>query len=177
MFEKECEMKIYTKTGDNGTTSLLTGERVKKSCLRVDAYGTVDEANSALGLARASASKQDVQKTILKLQKMMPLLMAELASGKNEKKYITIEHVAELENMIDEFSKKLEPCFIIPGDKISSAFLDLARTTIRRAERETIRLVENEEQDNYKDNNVLPFLNRLSDLCFVLSRFECEDEL
>lgn len=172
-------MKIYTKTGDKGTTGLLTGERVKKSSLQVEAYGTVDEINSALGLARASAIKVDVRETILKLQKMLTLLMAELASSQNDGKnrYITKEHVTELENLIDRFDQKLKPLqgFILPGSNMSSTFLDLARTIARRAERQVLRFLESVCGNNAaEDNNILIVLNRLSDLCFVLSRFECE---
>ena len=174
-------MKIYTKTGDKGTTSLLTGERVKKSSLQVEAYGIVDETNSALGIARASATKPDVAPTILKIQKMLALLMAELASNPNDKnnRYITKEHVTELEALIDQFDQKLKPlkCFILPGDSMSGAFLDLARTTARRAERQVLRLFETPSEGSIiEDNNILTVLNRLSDLCFILSRVECEED-
>ncbi|MDR1702145.1 MAG: cob(I)yrinic acid a,c-diamide adenosyltransferase [Sporomusaceae bacterium] len=170
-------MKVYTKTGDQGMTSLLTGERVKKTSRRVKAYGAVDEINSALGLARASAVKPETKEVIFKLQKMLSLVMADLASDPNDAKsrYITGAQVTELENLIDTFDQKLPPLkeFIIPGANLSSAFLDLARTVARRAERQALKLWESENGENSTEpNQVLIVLNRLSDLCFVLSRFE-----
>ena len=168
--------KVYTKTGDKGTTGLLTGERVKKSSARVEAYGTVDEINSALGLARANSSQPAVKEAVLKLQKMLMLLMADLANSGEQEYYITAEHVAALEQMIDEFDAKLPPlqCFIIPGDTPGAAALDLARTVTRRAERQTLRFKEAEPATQVAEE-LLVCLNRLSDLCFVLSRFEAEN--
>ncbi|MDL2280293.1 cob(I)yrinic acid a,c-diamide adenosyltransferase [Selenomonadales bacterium OttesenSCG-928-I06] len=173
-------MDIYTKTGDKGFTSLLTGERISKASPRVEAYGTVDEINSALGIAKATVLKPEVKKVICSLQKMLILLMAQLASrdkNNNEPSYITIEHVQNLESLIDEFSSKLKPIksFISPGDNLGSAALDLARTVTRRAERQVIRLNETKNEINIeKEDYVLIVLNRLSDLCFVLSRVEAE---
>ena len=165
-------MKVYTKTGDKGTTALLTGERVDKDSLRVETYGTVDEISSALGLARASCTKADVCETIFSLQKLLMLLMAELASVDNENKYITIEQVQLLEETIDKFDEQLPPLkqFIIPGDNASSAALDLARTITRRAERQAIRLSRQEPINEH----LMIALNRLSDLCFVLARVETQ---
>ena len=173
-------MDIYTKTGDKGFTSLLTGERISKASPRVEAYGTVDEINSALGIAKATVIKPEVKKVICSLQKNLILLMAQLASrdkNNNEPSYITIEHVNNLESLIDEFSLKLKPItsFISPGDNLGSAALDLARTVTRRAERQVIRLNETKDELNVeKEDYVLIVLNRLSDLCFVLSRVEAE---
>lgn len=167
--------KVYTKTGDKGTTGLLTGERIKKTSVRVEAYGTIDEVNSALGLARANSTKPEVKETIFKLQKLLMLVMADLASTGNKDHYVTSEHVAALEQMIDEFDAKLPPLknFIVPGDTFGAAALDLARTVTRRAERQTLRLKE-QEVDTDINEHLLISLNRLSDLCFVLSRFESE---
>ena len=167
--------KVYTKTGDKGTTGLLTGERVKKTSARVEAYGTVDEINSALGLARANCTKPEVKEAILKLQKLLMLIMADLASGDDKEQYVTTEHVTALEQMIDEFDAKLPPLksFIIPGDTPGAAALDLARTVTRRAERQTLRFKE-VEADAKVAEPLLISLNRLSDFCFVLSRFEAE---
>lgn len=165
-------MKVYTKTGDKGTTSLLSGERVEKDCLRVEAYGTVDEITSVLGLARSMCIKTEVQETILKLQKLLMALMAELATKGSSGKYISAEHINILEQTIDSFEAKLPPLkeFIIPGDTNGSAALDMARTTTRRAERQVIRLSKEEPVSE----TVLIILNRLSDLCFVLARIERE---
>lgn len=165
-------MKIYTKTGDKGTTGLLTGERVDKDSLRVEAYGTIDEVNSALGLSRALCTHPDVKKTIFDIQKLLMLIMAELASTKLEKPYITDEHVKQIENIIDKYNALLAPLkeFLIPGDNHGAAALDIARTTTRRAERQVLRLSRQESVNE----NVLIVLNRLSDLCFTLSRVETE---
>ena len=109
-------MSITTKTGDHGETSLLTGERVKKSGLRVDTYGTLDEVDSALGLARAFSDKDVVAERILQLQRKMPALMADFASCGKEPR-ITMEDVHELEDWCDDVESDLpeEHAFIIPG--------------------------------------------------------------
>ncbi len=165
-------MKIYTKTGDKGTTGLLTGQRVDKDNLRVEAYGNVDEINSALGLARSSVVNVEVKQTILELQKLLMSLMAELASVDSQNHYINDEHVKLIEETIDKYDAKLPALlhFLIPGESLGAAALDIARTTARRAERQVIRLAKVETVDN----NVLLLLNRLSDLCFILSRAETE---
>ena len=167
--------KVYTKTGDKGTTGLLTGERIKKISARVEAYGSVDEVNSALGLSRANCVKPEVTEAIVKLQKLLMLVMADLASVNAAQSYVTADHVTALEQLIDEFDAKLPPLkhFIMPGDTPGAAALDLARTTTRRAERQTLRL-QAEEPENKINEHLLISLNRLSDLCFVLSRFEVE---
>lgn len=154
-------MSITTKTGDHGETSLLTGERVKKSGLRVDTYGTLDEVDSALGLARAFSDKDDVAERILQLQRKMPALMADFASCGKEPR-ITMEDVHELEDWCDDVESDLpeEHAFIIPGGSQSGAMLDLARTTARRAEAEDVAASD------------LVYLNRLSDYCYLLMRLE-----
>lgn len=164
-------MKVYTKTGDKGTTSLLTGERVDKDSLRVEAYGTVDEITSALGLARALCKKEEVIEIVLNLQRLLMALMAELASTGEKADYIKKEHIDILEKTIDSFEEKLPPLkeFLIPGDTPGAAALDMARTTARRAERQVLRLAKAEPVNDA----VIITLNRLSDLCFVLMRFEC----
>ena len=108
---------VYTKTGDKGTTGLYTGERINKSSVRVDVYGTIDEIDSVLGMARASVLNEEVRETIYLLQKYLWLLMADVASL-NKDSNITDDHVSELENIIDDYDKKLEPLskFIVPGD-------------------------------------------------------------
>lgn len=162
-------MSITTKTGDNGETSLLTGERVKKSGLRVDTYGTLDEVDSALGLARAFSDKDDVAERILKLQRKLPALMADFASCGTEPR-ITMEDVREIESWCDDVESDLpeEHAFIIPGGSQSGAMLDLARTTARRAERCACRLAEAEEVA--ASDSI--YLNRLSDYCYLLMRLE-----
>lgn len=165
-------MKVYTKTGDKGTTSLLTGERVDKDSLRVEAYGTVDEITSALGLARALCKKDQVRETIFNVQRLLMSVMAELASSGDQVAYIKSEHVDLLEKTIDSFEEKLPPLkeFIIPGNTPGAAALDIARTTTRRAERQVLRLAKIEPVSEF----IVITLNRLSDLCFVLMRFELE---
>lgn len=164
-------MGVYTKTGDKGMTGLFTGERVDKDSLRVEAYGTVDEMNSALALARAFSKKEFVVKKIYEIQKLNMLIMAELASI-NADAYIKSERIDEVEKTIDDIEAQLPLLkeFIVPGATQGGAALDLARTIIRRAERSVLKLskVENVNGD------ILILLNRLSDLCFVLMRLEEE---
>ena len=162
-------MSVYTKTGDDGTTGLYTGERVPKNSLRVQVYGTIDEANSALAMSRAFAQNADVKDKIYKLQKLMPLLMADLASL-NQSPLIKEEHIKQLETEIDEMEAALPrlTAFIVPGDSQASAFLDLARTITRRAERKFLTLAQKEE--THKIDEI--FLNRVSDYCFMLMRVE-----
>ena len=162
-------MSICTKTGDKGTTSLFTGERVAKNSLRVQAYGTVDEVSSALGLARAFAQKEEVKQLLLELEQTNLKLMADLASI-TDKYYINNEIISNIDQKIVEFEAKLPAltAFIMPGNTQSGAFL--ARTTTRRAEREVLTLAEKEAINE----NVKIYLNRLSDLCFLLMRVEEE---
>lgn len=165
-------MKIYTKTGDKGTTGLYTGERVEKDGMRVEAYGNVDEINSALGMARAQVRNAEVRKTILELQKLlMQQVMSDLASVGKES-YTTSQHVTWLEGLIDSYTSQLAPLnhFIVPGDNLGAAALDVARTTTRRAERQVWRLARQEQVDE----TLIVVLNRLSDLCFTLARIESE---
>ena len=162
-------MKIYTKTGDAGTTSLYTGERVEKNSLRVQVYGAIDEADSALGLARAFVEVDDVREKVFAVQKILPRLMADFASL-NREATITVDDVAKLESEMDALESSLPPLreFLIPGASKGGAFLDLARTITRRAERLACELAKSEpvhEVDKI-------FLNRLSDYCFLLMRRE-----
>ena len=131
-------MGVYTKTGDKGQTSLFTGERVDKDSLRVETYGTIDEMNSALGMARAFCENEDVKTRIYLLQKNVSLFMADLASLGSEP-YIKEFNIQELESEIDEIEGIVGPlaCFLVPGDSKGGAMLDLARTIARRAERQT----------------------------------------
>lgn len=160
---------IYTKTGDKGLTSLYTGERVDKNCLRVQTYGAIDEADSALGLARAFAEVDDVREKIFAVQKLLPRLMADFASL-NQEPLITFDDVKNLETEMDALENSLPPLreFIIPGNSKGGAFLDLARTITRRAERLACELAKSERV--HEVDKI--FLNRLSDYCFLLMRKE-----
>ncbi len=163
---------VYTRTGDKGTTGLYTGERVPKQSLRVEAYGTIDEITSALGLARANVKRDDVRETIYQVQKLLMSVMADVASLNLPEPYIKEEHVKLFEETIDKYDSMLQPLahFIVPGDTVGAAALDIARTTTRRAERCLLRLAETEPVNQ----QVLICLNRLSDLCFILARVETE---
>lgn len=162
-------MSIYTKTGDAGETGLYTGERVRKSSLRVAVYGTVDELDSVLGLARAFVAKAEVRERVLALQKKLPALMADLASRAQEA-MIAEADVAAIEQAMDELEGRLPPLtsFLVPGDTQGGAALDHARTVTRRAERLFCRLAEEEEVHDTDRR----YLNRLSDYCFLLMRLE-----
>ena len=162
---------IYTKSGDAGMTGLYTGERVRKSSLRVEAYGTIDEADAALGVARANSKTTEVRQDTEQIQRWMGLLMADVASL-NCEATITENHVIYLEQLIDKYDNRLQPLtkFLIPGDTPTGAFFDLSRTVVRRAERLLWKLNE-VETVNAVD---IRFLNRLSDICFTFSRAEQE---
>jgi len=167
-------MKIYTKTGDHGTTGLLSGERIPKDSLRVEAYGCVDELNSALGMARALCTDAECKEIILEVQKLLLLIMAELAqAGDNSTPYINNDKVTQLESAMDVIDAKLPPLrqFIIPGNSPCSAALDIARTVCRRAERQIWRLA---RQEKVREP-LLVVMNRISDLCFLLSRYVDEN--
>lgn len=165
----------FSKKGDRGFTSLLGGQRIPKSGPRPEAYGTLDEASSALGLARAAATRLKTKEIILDLQKDLLILGAELATvAEDMKKYsyqITTEHIARLEGLIEELQVevKLKNEFILPGATMASAAIDLARAIVRRAERKAVRLFQEKIIDNV---DVLRFLNRLADLLFTLARYE-----
>lgn len=167
--------KVTTRTGDTGYTGLIGKERVPKWDGRPDTFGTLDEATSALGIARAVTANPRVKEAILALQRELYLLMAELAlspeayEGSDFK--ITEEHVLGLERLSEELKAEVEigNVFVIPGETLPSAALDLARTVVRRGERLAARL----HHDGVISNEyVLSYLNRLSDLLFVLARYE-----
>ena len=171
-------MRIYTKTGDDGTTGLLYGGRISKADPAAEAYGTVDEAVAALGLARALADSTEVRSLILKLQRDLFVVGADLATNPDERQRLKpgvsrIDEgmVAELESRIDALVAQhpLPREFIVPGANPLSAALDLARSTVRRAER---RSVEMREHGAAVSANALKYLNRLSDLLFVMARWQ-----
>ena len=166
-------MKVYTKTGDKGTTGLFTGQRVPKDSLRVEVYGTVDEADAAFGLARALSSKEDVRNKVVFAQKILWALMADFASIGGEQR-VKSEQVIEIEQYIDAVDKALPQLtsFVIPGDTPASSALHLARTVIRRAERQAWKLAKEETVNEAS----LLLLNRLSDFAFVLARREIQED-
>ena len=166
-------MKIYTKTGDSGQTSLYGGERVAKFSQRVEAYGTVDEGNSAIGMARATLQDVELDAVLAELQNALFDVGADLATpigSKYEKNLVRIDSqdVTRLENLIDQYQLECPEFknFIHPGGTPPAAALHLARTITRRAEREVLRLEEQEPSNH----DVVLYLNRLSDFLFILSR-------
>jgi len=167
--------KVTTGTGDTGYTSLLGNQRVPKYDARPDTYGTVDEATSALGLARAACTDQRVCEVILHMQRDLYVLMAELATPAENLEAVGMrmmpEQVGWLETTENELKAEVEipNKFVIPGDSPDGAALDLARTIIRRAERMTAKLLHEGVISNVE---TVRYLNRLSDLLFVLARFE-----
>ncbi len=164
-------MKIYTRGGDAGTTSLFNGERVAKCHPRVMAYGSVDELNAHLGFARSAGPEMQVDQILERLQVLLFTLGADLATPPGERavKRISDQHVAELEQEIDSMQETLPrlKSFIIPGGSASAAALHIARCVCRRAEREALLLPAGEI-----GNPSLVFLNRLSDHLFVLARLQ-----
>jgi cob(I)alamin adenosyltransferase len=176
-------VKIYTRKGDDGTTSLWYGGRVAKTNPRTEAYGSIDEANAALGVARALCrdNQADMRSAILSLQRDLFVAGAELATapdaaGRLEEgvSRVTEGMVDALEVDIDRFMNQVDlpPHFVIPGGTELSAALDVARTAIRRAER---RVVELRDAEGLASDTVLRFLNRASDLAFAMARFADEE--
>jgi len=166
--------KVTTGTGDTGYTGLLGEQRVPKYDPRPDTFGTVDEATSALGLARAASTDPKVKDIIYQVQQELYLLMGELATPpENYEKMglrMTIEHVQRLEQVEESIKQEVQipNKFIIPGDSLDGAALDLARTIIRRAERMAVKLLHDGVIQN---SEVVRYLNRLSDLIFILARY------
>jgi cob(I)alamin adenosyltransferase len=169
--------KIYTRSGDDGTTSLGSRERVPKDALRVQAYGTVDELNSTIGVAIASGLCDRLAELLPVIQNELFHLGSDLSFYKEDKeKYgipqIETRHVAKLEAAIDAMSEVVGPLenFILPGGSIGAAHLQVARTVCRRAERQAITLAR--EEGGEFNTNVIRYLNRLSDALFVMARYE-----
>ena len=174
-------MKIYTKTGDKGQTSLFGGQRVSKNHPRVESYGAVDELNAALGMSRAEPISEDLDSVLEALQAELFTLGADLAtppSVDERCQRILEKDILRLEDWIDQFDAKLPALtrFILPGGNRAGANLHLARTICRRAERLTIGLAS--EQLDLASSLELPiqYLNRLSDLLFVLARTACDQD-
>lgn len=165
-------MKIYTKTGDNGTTSLFDGQRVRKDNLRVETYGTVDELNSIIGLAIAFDVPQQMKNDLMRINNDLFVLGGDLATPMNKQSKvnrINEQHINWLEQKIDEYTERLPQLrnFILPGGSQSAAFLHQARTVCRRLERIAVSLSEIEDIGQF----VLIYINRLSDYLFVAARF------
>lgn len=167
-------MKLYTRTGDDGSTGLYGGGRTLKDALRVEAYGTVDELNSALGLAHAACSDPTMRPIIQQLQSRLFDLGADLCTPMDAAKVqhlvrIKPAHVKELEQLIDEASAKSPAlhCFILPGGSELAARLHIARTIARRAERRIVTLMHHEPIGE----GVVPYINRVSDLLFAMARW------
>ena len=176
-------MRIYTRKGDTGTTGLLYGgTRVSKADLRTDAYGTTDEAVSALGLARASIgpatdrTEAELAPLIERLQRELFVVGAELATHVEKRQKltdgvtrVTAKMVTELEGEIDklEAGHEMPVEFVLPGESMTGASLDMARSIVRRAERRTVALT---NEGGLPDSQVVPYLNRLADLLFVMAR-------
>lgn len=168
-------MRIYTKTGDSGQTSLSGGARVDKDDLRVDCYGTIDELNSCLGLVRAEGLSADVDGLCGEIQNALFLLGAELATPPQEAEKVTLSRMSDsdvtrLEQAIDRYSDELPPLthFVLPAGRKTAALFHLVRTVCRRAERKVVTL----SKQSQVSTTVLVYLNRLSDLCFTLARLE-----
>lgn len=171
-------MKTFNKRGDEGETSLLFGQRVAKSSLRCEAYGTLDEAGASLGIARNVVTKDKTKEIIAKVQKELFVVSAELATksedyGRFASRFTPVsdEMTSQLERLIDDLESEIElpKSFIIPGANLGSGWLDLSRTIVRRAERKVVALKENNEISN---DAILHYLNRLADLLFILARYE-----
>lgn len=166
--------KIYTRTGDEGKTSLGDGSRLPKFHVRVSAYGAVDEANSAIGVVRLHVSEPGILKVLHHIQNDLfdagaDLCVPERQGAASPSLRITEEQVIWLENTIDFYNADLAPLdsFVLPGGSAGSAYMHLARTVTRRAEREIVRLA----SEGTVNPAVLRYVNRLSDLLFVLGRF------
>ena len=163
-------MKIYTKTGDDGTTGLIGNKRVKKSNPRIVSYGMVDELNASIGIILSSKLGKDIRAMLTKIQNDLFVVGADLANTNPENKSnrVTSEMVSYLEKEIDRLEKKLSPItyFILPGGDLIASHVHLARAICRRAETNMVHLAESENVNN----ECLIYMNRLSDLLFVVAR-------
>lgn len=173
-------VNVYTKKGDSGDTGLYGGSRVSKTDIKVDAYGSIDEASSFIGVARALIKDEKIKKILYKIQEKFVVIGGYLSSDRNGilklKGKISDNDVDELEKEIDYFSKDLLPLtnFIIPGENIQSSSLHVARTVVRRSERKIVYLKEKREVPK----EILKYINRTSDLLFILARVtECQEAI
>ena len=163
-------MKIYTKSGDDGTTGLQGNTRISKSDPRIVAYGTIDEANASIGLILSNKLDDDIASILIQIQNELFVAGSDLSNVNLEEidHRITPEMVSKLEQIMDDFDKELTPLtnFILPGGDIAAAQCHFSRTVVRRAESHIVLLKEKEKINEW----VLKYLNRLSDLLFVLGR-------
>ena len=165
-------MKIYTKKGDAGSTSLIGGTRVAKHSLRLESYGTIDELNSYLGLVRDSADNENCSSQIIEIQDRLFTIGSSLAADPENSKMVLPDinesDVTQLESWMDAYDEQLPPltAFILPGGHVSVSHCHVARTICRRAERRVTEL----QSVSYVDPLVLTYLNRLSDYLFVMAR-------
>jgi len=169
--------RIYTRTGDDGTTGLIGGERVFKNSLRIEALGALDELNALIGVARALKLPERVDQILRMIQDHLFMLGTEIATPAAERRpetAVDLEAVQMLEEAIDFYEAKLTPLhkFILPGGGKAGAVLHLARAVARRAERQCVALSRSEEINM----QLVSYLNRLSDLCFVIARFVNQHE-
>ena len=167
------EFKVYTKTGDDRTTGLVGGNRVKKYDARLEAYGTVDELNAAIGLLRSLDIGEIEKDFLVKIQNKLFNIGSRLASDEKGEEFtsdlvIKEEHIIGLEKAMDEYEEHLPPLsdFVLPGGEMSVAQCHVARTICRRAERRILEFAEN----NNVQPEIIKYINRLSDYFFVLSR-------
>ncbi|MFY9300985.1 MAG: cob(I)yrinic acid a,c-diamide adenosyltransferase [Candidatus Nitrosotenuis sp.] len=163
-------MKIYTKTGDDGTTGLQGGKRISKSDFRIIAYGTIDEINSCLGIVLSDDLDDDIKSLLTRIQNELFVAGSDLSDPnlENKKNRVTESMIESLESSIDKFDEELKPLsnFILPGGHKTASYLHLSRTVTRRAETQVIALANRE-----KINALCQiYLNRLSDLLFTLAR-------
>ncbi|MCM8710028.1 cob(I)yrinic acid a,c-diamide adenosyltransferase [Clostridium sp. SYSU_GA19001] len=162
-------MSIYTKTGDDGTTSLLSGERVPKNDIRIEVLGKIDELTSVLGIAKTVIEEEKIREEIGYVQKLFIYFMADISEGKSNKERVSSDEVTRLERLINEYQKMFPEitAFIVPGSSKASAHLDHARTLARSAERNLINL-----EKSQKIGTVLKkFFNRLSDYLYTIARY------
>jgi cob(I)alamin adenosyltransferase len=164
-------VKIYTRTGDRGETSLLGGARVAKNDARIEAYGTVDELSSFIGVARAAALPDAVETMLEEVQRDLFDIGAHLASPAGTSRFAGVDpqHIVALEQAIDRMERELAPLtnFILPGGSPGAAQLHVARTVCRRAERRVVAL----QDESAATASTVTYLNRLSDYLFVAARF------
>lgn len=171
--------KVYTKTGDKGTTTLYGGSKIKKSSHRVEAYGAVDEANSFIGVAACYIENEELQNLLRICQKKLFIIGAELASDERGKKMlkerITPKDSEQLEKLIDAFSTGFANSaqFQLPGKTVRSAHIHVARAAVRRAERRIFQI----KDEARVSNEVVIYMNRLSDFLFILTRVVDEMEM
>jgi cob(I)alamin adenosyltransferase len=165
--------RVTTRTGDKGDTSLFGKDRVRKTDVRVEALGDLDEAQAVIGTARAIAPRSAAARTMLELQRGLYIAMAQVATPRDDlgrlRQLIDASAVAELDGMLEKLKKatRIEGRFVVPGEDRMSATLDHARTVVRRAERRVLACVDAGSVDG---TQLLPWLNRLSDVLFVLAR-------